>query len=167
MSERIRMNRRIEDEVRNFPFELIPAKEALLNSMAEAMLDAYQGSIDYEGENLQQTVDELKRVFRGSYGPLMEEASYLVMEGDQVLSGLLTCLYRGEPSITYTFTRKSAQRLGYATLLINKAFDGLYRSGYHLLFLYVTLTNKGAVRLYESLGFQEVPLTTVTQINID
>lgn len=167
MSERIRMSRRLEDEDRSFPFELVPVKETLLDNMADAMLDAYQGSIDYEGENLQQTVDELKRVFRGTYGPMMEEASYLVMEGDQVLSGLLTCLYRGEPTITYTFTRKSAQRLGYATLLINKAFDELYRRGYHSLFLYVTLANKGAVRLYESLGFQEVPLTTVTEINID
>jgi ribosomal protein S18 acetylase RimI-like enzyme len=131
------------------------------------MYDAYEGTIDYEGENLSQTIDELKRLFTGSYGPLMEEASYLIMEDKNVVSALLTCLYRGEPTITYTFTRKEAQRLGYATALIAKAEQELYRKGFHSLFLYVTLENTPAIRLYESLGFIEVPLTTVNDIQID
>jgi len=167
MPKRIRMSLRLQDKVDDFPFELIPVKETQIMEIAEAMLDAYKGTIDYEGENLSQTIDELKRLFAGSYGPLMEEASYLVMEDKKVQAALLTCLYRGEPTITYTFTRKEAQRLGYATLLIAKAEQELYKNGYHSLFLYVTLENTSAVRLYESLGFIEVPLTTVEEISID
>lgn len=167
MPKRIRMSLRLEEKDFDFPLELTPVKESLLHDIAEAMHNAYEGTIDDEGENLSQTLDELKRLFKGAYGPLMEEASYLVMDGKKVLSAILTCLYRGEPTITYTFTRKEAQRLGYATVLIAKAAEGLYENGYHSLFLYVTVENTPALRLYESLGFIEVPLTTVSEINID
>ena len=167
MPKRIRMSLRLQEKDFDFPFEVTPVKENLITEIAEAMHDAYEGTIDYEGENLCQTLDELKRLFSGSYGPLMEEASYLVMEENMVVSALLTCLYRGEPTITYTFTRKEGQRLGYATALIAKAEQELYKNGYHSLFLYVTLENTPAVRLYESLGFIEVPLTTVNEIHID
>ena len=161
------MSLRLQDKDFDFPYEVTPVKETLITEIAEAMYDAYEGTIDYEGENLSQTIDELKRLFTGSYGPLMEEASYLIMEDNKVVSALLTCLYRGEPTITYTFTRKEAQRLGYATALIAKAEQELYRNGFHSLFLYVTLENTPAIRLYESLGFIEVPLTTVNDIQID
>lgn len=167
MPKRIRMSLRLQEKDFDFPYEVTPVKETLITEIAEAMYDAYEDTIDYEGENLSQTIDELKRLFTGSYGPLMEEASYLIMEGKNVVSALLTCLYRGEPTITYTFTRKEAQRLGYATALIAKAEQELYRKGFHSLFLYVTLENTPAIRLYESLGFIEVPLTTVNDIQID
>lgn len=167
MPKRIRMSLRLQEKNDVFPFELTPVKETLLVEIAEAMLDAYEGTVDDEGENLSETIDELKRLFSGTYGPLMEEASYLVMEGNKVMSALLTCLYRGEPTITYTFTRKEAQRLGYATALIAKAEEGLYKNGYRSLFLYVTVENTPALRLYEALGFIEVPLTTVNGLYID
>lgn len=167
MPKRIRMSLRLSDENRAFPITFIPAEKKHLYAMAEAVLDAYRDTIDYEGEDLEQTLDELKRVYKGSYGPLMEEASFLLMEDNLVKAGVLVCLYRGEPTITYTFTRKKDQRLGYATLLILKSAHELYKLGYHSLYLYVTVENSSALRLYESLGFSEVPLTTVTEINID
>lgn len=167
MSKRIRMSLRLNDENKEFPVKFVPAQKQHLYAMAEAILDAYQDTIDYEGEDLEQTVDELKRVYKGSYGPLMDEASFLLMDEGVVKAGVLVCLYRDEPTITYTFTRKKHQRLGYATLLISKSAYELYKKGYHSLYLYVTVENTGALRLYESLGFVEVPLTTVTEINID
>ncbi|MBO1263556.1 GNAT family N-acetyltransferase [Proteiniclasticum sp. SCR006] len=167
MPKRIRMSLRLSDDKRDFPITFVPAEKKHLYAMAEAILDAYRDTIDYEGEDLEQTLDELKRVYKGSYGPLMDEASFLLMEENLVKAGVLVCLYRGEPTITYTFTRKKEQRLGYATLLILKSAQTLYQLGYHSLYLYVTVENSSAVRLFESLGFSEVPLTTVTEINID
>ncbi len=167
MPKRIRMSLRLSDENKEFPVKLVPADEKHLHAIAEAVLDAYQDTIDYEGENLEQTLEELKRVYKGSYGPPIAKPSLLVMDNGIVKAGVLICLFQGEPTITYTFTRKQDQRLGYATLLICNAAYELYKMGYHSLFLYVTVENKGAVRLYESLGFKEVPLSTVTEINID
>src|SRR5690554_5992526 len=147
MPKRIRMSLRLYAENRTFPVNFVPAQKKHLTAMAEAVLDAYEDTIDYEGEDLEQTLDELKRVYNGSYGPLMEDASFLLMEEDEVRAGVLVCLYHGEPTITYTFTRKKDQRLGYATLLILRSAQALYKNGYHSLFLYVTVENTSAVRL--------------------
>lgn len=167
MPKRIRMSLRLSKTDFEFPDEVIPADLRYLEEIASCALDAYENTIDYEGEDLQQTREEILRVYDGFYGPYMHEASFIYLEEETVYAGLLTCLYRGEPTITYTFTRKSRQRLGYSTTLIGLACQKLYELGYHSLFLYVTVENQGAVRLYESLGFQEVPLTTLSEINVD
>ncbi|WP_312654241.1 GNAT family N-acetyltransferase [Proteiniclasticum sp.] len=167
MPKRIRMSLRLSDEPMVFSHELVPAEFSYLEVMADAFLDAYRDTVDYEGETLTQTIDEITRVYRGCYGPFMQDSSFLLMENDQVSAGVLVCLYRDEPTITYTFTRKKDQRLGYATLLINRAAFELYKKGFHSLYLYVTVENTDALRLYESMGFTEVPITTVSDINID
>lgn len=167
MPKRIRMSLRLSKTEYEFPKKIVPADPAYLDEISSCFLDAYMDTVDYEGEDLEQTKEEIRRVYEGYYGPLMKDASFIYLEGDTVYAGLLTCLYRGEPHITYTFTRKSRQRLGYATQIIGLASQKLYELGYHSLFLYVTLENTHAYRLYESLGFQEVPITTLTDINID
>lgn len=167
MPQRIRMSLRLKPEVRNFTLPLVPATEEVLLPMAEALLDAYAGTVDDEHETLEEALEELRRVFRGFYGTFLPQASHLILEDNRVLSGVLTCLYRGEPTITNTFTRKSAQRLGYATHLVMKAADVLAQEGFHSLYLFVSVENRQAIALYESLGFEKVPLTTVTEIHVD
>ena len=167
MPKRIRMSLRLSDEPMVFPHKLVPAEFSYLDAMADAFLDAYRDTVDYEGENLEQTLDEIRRVYKGCYGPFMQDSSFLLIEEGMVRAGVLICLYRDEPTITYTFTRKKDQRLGYATLLINRAAFELYKKGFHSLYLYVTVENTDALRLYESMGFIEVPITTVSDINID
>ena len=55
MPKRIRMSLRLQEKDFDFPFEVTPVKENLITEIAEAMHDAYEGTIDYEGENLCQT----------------------------------------------------------------------------------------------------------------
>ncbi len=167
MSKRIRMCLRLEKTSYSYPKSFVLADEVSLEAMAEAMMDAYQDSFDYEGETLDDTLVELDHVLSGYYGEFLREASFVMMKGEEVQACVLLCLYRDEPTITYNFTRKNAQRLGYQTLLIGRVAEILFEKGYHSLYLYVNLDNQGAVRLYESLGFVEVPLTTLTEIFID
>jgi len=167
MPRRIRMSLRLNGENGVYPENIKNAEFQHLTAMAEAILDAYKDTVDYEGEDLEQTLEELTRVFKGLYGPLLTDASFLLMEKGEVKAGVLVCLYRNEPTITYTFTRKKEQRLGHATLLIHKACSELYRQGHHSLYLYVTVENTDALRLYESMGFREVPTTTVSEIHVD
>lgn len=167
LPKRIRMCMDLVEKVSNYPVEIVPVAGLDLMSLGSAMLDAYRDTIDYEGEDLGQTVDELKRLFRGLYGPLVAESSNVIMEDGVIAAGLLVCLYRDEPTITYTFTRKGSRRRGYATILIEKAAEELRKKGYDSLCLYVTLENSDAVSLYESLGFYEVPVTSVTEIITD
>ena len=46
------MSLRLQEKDFDFPFEVTPVKENLITEIAEAMHDAYEGTIDYEGENL-------------------------------------------------------------------------------------------------------------------
>lgn len=167
MSKRIRMCLRLKDTSYTYPKSFVLVDEISLEALAEAMLDSYMGSVDYEGETLDETLVELENVISGDYGEFLSEASFVIIDNEEVQACILICLYRGEPTVTYNFTRKSAQRMGYQTLLIGRSAEILYEKGYHSLYLYVHLENKGALRLYESLGFQEVPLTTLTEIFID
>lgn len=167
LPKRIRMCLDLVDKVTNYPVEIVPVSSLDLMSLGAAMLDAYRDTIDYEGEDLGQTVDELRRVFRGFYGPLVLESSNIIQVQGEIAAGLLVCLYRNEPTITYTFTRKEFRRRGYATILIEKAAEELRKKGHDSLCLYVTLENSDAVNLYESLGFYEVPITSVTEIITD
>lgn len=159
MVKRIKMSIPLTEQVKNYPTAMIPVDAAYLPGMAEALLDAYQDTVDYEGESYEDALEELSQVLLGRYGPLMQEASWLILDnlGD-VAAGVLVCLFQEEPTITYTFTRKTHRRKGYATLLLNKAQDTLYDLGYDNLSLYVTLENKEALNLYECLGFREAPL---------
>ena len=167
MSKRIRMGLRLKDTSYTYPKSFILVDEVSLDALAEAMLDSYVGTVDYEGETFDETLVELDRVISGDYGEFLSEVSFVIMEEEEVQACILICPYRGEPTITYNFTRKSAQRMGYQTLLIGRSAEILYEKGYHTLYLYVHLENKGALRLYESLGFEEVPLTTITEIFVD
>ncbi len=167
MSKRIRMSLRLKKTSFTYPKSFVLADEISLETLAEAMMDAYEDSIDYEGETQDDTLIELENVLSGYYGEFLSETSFVIMEHERVQACVLICLYRDEPTITYNFTIKESQRLGYQTLLIGRAAEILFEKGYHSLYLYVNLENKGAVRLYESLGFREVPLTTVTEIFID
>lgn len=167
MSKRIRMCLRLKDTSYTYPKSFVLADEVSLEAIAEAMMDAYRDSVDYEGETLDDTLEELENVMSGYYGEFISEASFVIMDKEVVQACVLICLYRDEPTITYNFTRQSAQRMGYQTLLIGRAAEILYDKGYHSLYLYMHTENKGAYRLYQSLDFQEVPLTTVTEIFID
>ncbi len=164
MPRRIRMRLDLEDKIRNYNVEITPVTEETIPELAGIMLDAYRDTVDYEGEDLKQTEDELGRVFRGLYGPVLKEASHTIWENGEAAASVLVCLFKHEPTITYTFTRKASKRKGYATALINKAEEELLKQGYRTLHLFVTLENRDAVNLYESLGFYEVPVTTVTEI---
>lgn len=167
LPKRIRMCLDLVEKVSNYPVEIVPASGLDLITLGSAILDAYKGTIDDEGEDLGQTVDDLKRLFRGLYGPLVEESSNVILEDGRIAAGLLVCLYRNEPTITYTFTGKAHRRRGYATILIEKACEELRKKGYDSICLYVTLENSDAVNLYESLGFYEVPITSVTEVITD
>ncbi len=167
MSKRIRMCLRLKKTSFAYPKSFVLADEISLDILAKAMMDAYSNSPDNEDDNLDDTLMELERVLSGFYGEFLRDTSFVIMDHEKVQACVLICLYRDEPTITYNFTVSESQRLGYQTLLIGRAAEILFEKGYHSLYLYVNLANKGAHRLYESLGFEEVPLTTLTEIYVD
>jgi GNAT superfamily N-acetyltransferase len=130
-------------------------KEAL----AALMLDAYQGTVDYEGESLDDALREIGHTLSGSCGRFLSDCSF-VLDGDEGISSayLVTLLNEGKPDETpllaFAMTRKRDKRRGLATALIPRSVAALSGLGYSRLSLAVTADNHPARRLYEEFDFR-------------
>ena len=130
-------------------------KEAL----AALMLDAYRGTIDYDGESLDDALREIDHVCSGSYGRFLSDCSF-VLDGEAGLNSacLVTLLNEGKPDETpllaFAMTCKRDQRRGLSSALILRSVAALSGLGYSRLSLAVTADNHPARRLNEKLGFR-------------
>lgn len=127
-----------------------------LDPIAHSMYCSYQDSPDYEEDSERDFSDELANVFDGLYGEFLPEHSFIIEKDDYVLSGLIVCLFKGEPHITYTFTRPEYREEGLGSELLSHACSRLKQSGYKNLYLYLNLENTPAYNLYDKFGFEEM-----------
>ena len=118
---------------------------------------AYRGTVDDEGETLDEHVSEMEATLAGRYGPWLASASRLVQPPQQpVTTAVLVTLWDDLPFLAFCLTRPDAQRRGLAAALISEAARSLEAAGHLQVHLAVSRANP-AVRLYERLGFREVP----------
>jgi ribosomal protein S18 acetylase RimI-like enzyme len=121
-------------------------------SLGKLMLEAYKGTIDYEGESLEDSVTEIKGTLEGKYGVFIESASYLI---ENVAAVIFTI--NGEenlPLLTFAMTHPSFKNKGMSKHLIRKGFNSLLSLGYKECFLVVTDGNQPAQSMYERMGFK-------------
>ena len=123
--------------------------------MAFSMLDAYKDTVDYEGEDINDTKAEIENVINNGYGKFMIEASFMIKKNNEVASVIVISLYENIPTIIYVFTMKKYAKKGMASYLIKKSMQALYNLGYEKLQLFVTRDNNEAIRIYQKLGFIE------------
>lgn len=123
--------------------------------VAVSMLDAYENTVDYEGEDINDTKAEIENVINNGYGKFMIEASFMIKKNNEVASVIVISLYENIPTIIYVFTMKKYAKKGMASYLIKKSMQALYNLGYEKLQLFVTRDNNEAIRIYQKLGFIE------------
>jgi GNAT superfamily N-acetyltransferase len=147
----------------SLPAGLIPEKGNLESvsgadpaALAELMLDSYKGTVDYEGESLEDARIEISNLIEGKYGHFLGEHSFLYWEEGELASATLVTLLEGRPLLAFSMTRSSHKRRGHATALILATADSLAKAGYGCLDLWVTESNKAAINLYRKLGFKNV-----------
>ena len=82
----------------------IPSTEDA-DALAELMLDAYRGTIDYDDETLEDARSEVARHLAGS--PMLECSSVWVADDDRLASALLVSLWpsRSCPIVSYVHDR--------------------------------------------------------------
>ncbi len=124
-----------------------------IEDLAAAMLDAYRDTVDYEGEDLEGCVKELRGVVDGKYGHFIRDASYFIEKDGEISSAIFISLWKEKPLVTYIFTIKKHSGCHMARALLLKSIDSLCRMGYEELFLFVTVANESAVKLYRDIGF--------------
>lgn len=124
--------------------------------LGELMYLAYQGAVDYDGETLEQSTAEVEETLKGKYGPIIWEASFVVMDGDRAASAIVFVDFPKEkmPLLAFTMTRPESKGQGLSRKLITLSLRELEKMGIGECCLVVTEGNQPAQGLYERLGFQ-------------
>ncbi len=132
-----------------------PPTSADRDRLAELMLDAYRGTIDYEGETLVEAVAEVDAWF-ASPGHRIDD-SLVAIEADEIVSAALLSRSDGMPVVSYLYTGAAWKGRGLAEGLLRAVMASLAAAGHERIHLWVTPGNAPAERIYERLGFTDVP----------
>jgi len=124
-----------------------------LEALAELMLSAYRGTIDDEGESLEDAIQEVGSFFDGA--PLLE-ASLVAEDRAGLQSACLVSRYDGNPLIAYVMTRPGSKGRGHAGRLVRSTLQRLKQAGEHQVLAAITDGNTPSERLFRRLGFARI-----------
>ena len=124
--------------------------------LAELMLDAYVGTIDYDDETIDQAVAEVDGYFAAQAGePLLAHSLVALEDGTIVSAALLSTLHE-MPLVAYLYTDPAWKGRGLAEGLLRSVMASLAQAGQERIHLWVTAGNTPAERIYERLGFVDI-----------
>jgi predicted GNAT family acetyltransferase len=126
------------------------------SALARLMDVSYRGTIDYEGETLEQCEAEIRGTIEGKYGQFLSEASFCVLTDDKIVSACLITLWKNQPLIAFSMTDPEFQGQGLAKKLILNSMNVLAHNAYKVLYLVVTNGNTAAQNLYRKIGFKDL-----------
>ncbi len=123
--------------------------------LGQLMYSSYQGTIDYDGETLEQSIQEMTETLSGKYGKVISPASLVIVDGDVAVAAVIFVFYAKEamPLLTFTMTHPQHQGRGLAQRLINSSLRVLHEQSFDQCCLVVTEGNRPAQDIYKKLGF--------------
>ncbi|HEX6285874.1 MAG TPA: GNAT family N-acetyltransferase [Acidimicrobiia bacterium] len=121
-----------------------------LAGLARLMLDAYVGTIDYHGEDLDDATAEV-RSFLDDPDSLLDR-SYIVEDEGEVVSAVLVSMSQHMPFIGYVMTLPSHKKQGLAHLVVTHALRRLADDGHQRVVLFITDGNTPSEKLFRSVG---------------
>jgi ribosomal protein S18 acetylase RimI-like enzyme len=141
-----------------------PWSDRQLDSAARLIQLSYAGHVDAEINDQYRTEGGGMRFLRNivllpGCGQFLPDASFLVrpVNGDAPIGMVLTSTVdSGVGHTTQVCVKPGHQGHGVGRQLMEHSIQALARRGYKLLSLTVTAANKGAVQLYENLGFRTI-----------
>jgi GNAT superfamily N-acetyltransferase len=124
-----------------------------LEALAELMLEAYRGTIDYEGETIVEARDEVSGYL--AHDPLLDH-SRMVFDGSTAASAVLLTTWRDEPFVAYVMTRPERKRQGLARTVLLDALTSVRTGGWSCVHPFITDGNVASEVLFASLGAVEM-----------
>lgn len=128
----------------------------MTDSIADSIHEAYCNSVDFESDTVESFKAEIGNVFNGLYGEFKPDLSSVIEMDNEIVGGLLLCIFRGEPTVTYLFTNPKYQRKNFANKLLSSTCYKLLNDGYKELYVYLNLKNIPAYNLFDKFGFNEI-----------
>ncbi len=126
--------------------------------LAGLMMDSYIGTIDYDGETLQDAVKEVEGYFASKTGQALLDCSWLCLSGEELASACLVALRpdRPGPSISYLMTRSRWKNKGMATIVLDKALGSITDQGHKKVHAFITEGNRPSEAIFNHFGFTRV-----------
>lgn len=124
-------------------------------ALAQLMLDAYLGTMDYEGETIDEARDEVARYFAGR--PLLEHSRLRIADGEPVSACLVS--HWGEracPIVSYVMTAPAWKSRGLAAELLGQSLASLAESGHAEVRAVITEGNLPSEAVFRRAGFRRV-----------
>ena len=118
-------------------------------ALAQLMLEAYRGTIDYEGEEIEEARDAIDEFFSGA--PLLSASMTASVDGAAASAVLVISLDAG-PFISYVVTHPVHKRSGLAAQVVTAACRQLAESGENKVSFAITDGNVASEALFSRLG---------------
>lgn len=146
----------IERQTIDSSFDARTISKTDYQSLGNLMLEAYRGTVDYDGESLEDSIGEIKGTLEGKYGTLIGPASYVIEENGVSAAAVIFTINEKEkmPLLTFAMTDPAYKNKGMSKYLIRKSLNSLLDLGYKECFLVVTDGNQPAQSMYEKMGFK-------------
>jgi RimJ/RimL family protein N-acetyltransferase len=122
-------------------------------ALASLTMDAYVGTIDYNGETEEQAVEEVDGYFT------MEaylDGSVVALFDEVIQSAVLVSWVLGVPLVEYAMTRVAAKGQGLASALLDISIAAVWDSGAEELRAFITKGNTPSEKVFERAGFKVI-----------
>lgn len=126
--------------------------------LGKLMYASYLGTVDYEGETLEETLAAAESILEGQYGAIIFDASFIAFQENKhnsaIAASVVTDFEKTGPLLAFSLTHPDFQKKGLAGHLIKLSTNSLNKLNQPNISLVVTSTNQPAVSLYRKLGFE-------------
>ncbi len=130
--------------------ELRPPEHGDAEALAQLMLDAYRGTIDYEGETIVEAREEIAGYFGGEANL---EASRLAWQDGSLVAACLVTTHSTGALIGYVMTAAEHKNTRLATTALAHTLRALADAGHGSVRAWITDGNVPSERLFVSAGF--------------
>lgn len=122
-------------------------------ALADLMMDAYVGTVDYEGESVDQALEEVDRYLSAE---AYLEVSRLAVGDGVIGSAVLMSRLAGEPLVGYVMTRAALKGQGLASALLDEATAAVWATGADGLRAFITAGNGPSESIFLKAGYRVI-----------
>ncbi len=153
---RIKMKMRLERQAVDDRWLARKISKDDAESLGQLMLEAFRGTIDYEGETLAESIAEVNDTLNGKYGPFLERCSFLIEQDREAVCAVIVTFFEEMtlPLLSFAMTHPEYQSEGMSSHLIMRSINALLDEGYNEAYLVVTEGNSPAIHMAQKIGFK-------------